>query len=106
MSMVNRTPDFEADIELLPTEDGGRRRPALSGYRPHLCLRDDDLTSGQQEYVGLDRVEPGGRAKAGVTLIAPERYAGALAVGMRLPFFEGRRVVGYATVTEGVRPSV
>jgi elongation factor Tu len=104
MTMLNRGPDFEADVELLSTEEGGRRRPCRSGYRPHLRIRAGELVSGAHEYVGTAEVWPGGKATARITLITPEHYERSLSVGMRIPFSEGPRVVGYATVTQILDP--
>lgn len=97
-------PDFEADIELLATVEGGRSRPSVSGYRPHHQLREGVLTRGSHEYVGVHEVPPGAIAKARVSLLSRELVDGSLVVGMRIPFSEGRRVVGYATVTSILNP--
>jgi len=102
--MADGTPDFEADIELLATSDGGRRMPCGSGYRPHHVLRAGLVTSGAHEYIGVDTVAPGGMARARVTLLSPELFHGALVVGMTIPFCEGPRVVGHATVTRILDP--
>ena len=47
-----RTPDVEAEITMLSTEEGGRPVPAFSGYRRGHKVRDDYITSGEHQYIG------------------------------------------------------
>ncbi len=42
----NRQPDVEAEVTFLGEAEGGRARPAISGYRPAHSVLDDYLTSG------------------------------------------------------------
>lgn len=105
-TMIAREPDIEAVVSLLPTASGGRRNPAFSGYRPAHRVRDDLLTSGVHEYLGVDRVLPGESAPATITFPAPEEYPGCLWEGRVLSVQEGGRVVGYATVTNILNPSL
>lgn len=46
-----REPDIEAVVSYLPTEQGGRRQPAFSGYRPNHRILEDYITSGDHEYL-------------------------------------------------------
>ena len=40
--MPVRPPDFEADVRFLTPEEGGRKGPAVQGYRPDLQYDDDE----------------------------------------------------------------
>ncbi|MFT4623759.1 MAG: hypothetical protein ACI8PZ_002415 [Myxococcota bacterium] len=102
--MKNRPPDFEAEVTLLPTRAGGRSKPAFSGYRPHLAVLPEVLTSGQQAYVGVQEVPPGGSALARITLLSPESCPRSLWVGKRLRMHEGGRLVGHAVVRRVLNP--
>jgi len=98
----------EVLIELLSTEQGGRRTPiSLSTdrpdhYRPHLRLRD-----GDGKYLGVefvdgpdDPIPPGGSTYAKVRFIyEPQVCYDALVVGAQFEIMEGPRVVGTGQVT-------
>lgn len=96
------THDIEVRLTFLPTEDGGRRGPALSGYRPQFYYdgRDWDAV---QTYVGVDRVHPGETVTARLSFLSPEAHAGRVYVGMPFLIREGRRIVGYGSVTRILR---
>jgi elongation factor Tu len=93
-----READIEAEVTLLPLEEGGR--PATrSGYRPNHRVLPDYLTSGVHEYLDGDVLFPGGTARARITFITPEAYPHCLQVGQVLDVQEGGRLVGHAKVT-------
>ena len=102
--MRNRTPDFEAEVTLLPAAAGGRSGPASSGYRPSHAVLPEVLTTGQHAYQGVVDVAPGTSAIALVTLIAPDEYPGSLWPGKRIRIQEGGRVVGHAVVRRVLNP--
>lgn len=97
---MNRTPDIEAEISFLRTEDGGRHSPAFSGYRPHHKIREDYQTSGVHEYIDRDHIAPGDQALGRITFISPEAYPGCLWIGREILIQEGNRTVGRARVTK------
>jgi translation elongation factor EF-Tu-like GTPase len=97
---MNRTHDIEGEFHILPTNLGGRRGPAFSGYRPAHKVHDNYLTSAQHEYVGVTQIAPGETAHAKVWFITPDIYPHCLWSGRVIDVQEGSRVVGRLTVTK------
>jgi translation elongation factor EF-Tu-like GTPase len=75
-----RPPDLEAEITLLPAEQGGRSSPAFSGYRPsHNFDVPGTLNDAMHEYVdGSLRPGDTGRALLGMmntkAMVAPTGF--------------------------------
>ena len=84
----------------LATEDGGRRSPMFSGYRPnHDFGLAGMLNDATHEYDG-GQLAPGETGKAFLTLHAPEYQKGRLYEGMDFTVQEGSRVVGRGKIVE------
>src|SRR5215216_10438 len=62
---------FEAEIYVLSKEEGGRRTPFLSGYRPQFYFRTTDVTGMIELPEGTEMVMPGDNISVIVTLISP-----------------------------------
>lgn len=90
---------IEAELEFLPTERGGRRTAARSGYRPQFYYAGEDWDA-THEYIGHEWVEPGQTVTVRLTVTRPEYHAGRIFVGMPFLVREGSRVVGYGRVTK------
>ena len=95
-----REPDIEAEIAFIKTEDGGRRSPCTSGYRPAHLVKEDYLTTGVHQYYGKELVFPGETTIGTITFITPEAYPHCLWQGKRMNIQEGNKIVGYATVVK------
>ena len=95
-----RLPDVEAEIHFLATSEGGRRSPAISGYRPEHAVREDYITTGVHDYLDVSEASPGDTVRATITFITPEAHPATLWVGKVVPVQEGSHVVGYATITK------
>jgi len=94
-----RPADLEAQISFLGTQEGGRRRPVKSGYRPnHDFGLPGELNDAQHEYP-QEWVLPGTTTPALLWLLLPERQAGRLLPGFRFTVQEGGRVVGHGEIT-------
>lgn len=94
-------PDFEAEIYALPTENGGRKSPMLSGYRPnHYFGLPDELNDAQHDYPERGKIAPGEKGIALVRLLDPERQKGRLFEGMEFTVQEGNRVVGRGKIVK------
>ncbi len=101
MPITVRPPDIEAEISFLATELGGRRSPAVSGYRPnHDFGLEGVLNDAAHEYVGCDSVSPGQSAKANIWFLAPQYQEGRLYPGFKFTVQEGSRIVGHGVVTQ------
>jgi elongation factor Tu len=92
-------PDIEAEIAFVPTEQGGRKTPAFSGYRPQFYY--DGLDSdADQEYPDVESVAPGQTVRALLRFFSPDRQVGRVFVGMEFQVREGTRVVAHGRVTK------
>jgi elongation factor Tu len=88
--------DFEAEIYVLSTDEGGRRTPFFNGYRPQFYFRTTDVTGALQLPAGTEMVMPGDNVKIVVQLIAPI----AMEDGLRFAIREGGRTVGAGVVSK------
>ncbi|MBT2225704.1 elongation factor Tu [Nonomuraea sp. NEAU-A123] len=84
---------FTARIYLLTPEEGGRRRPVASGYRPQFYLRTTDVPG---ELVLDDPAQPGDTVEVQVEL----GKAVALEPGLGFAIREGGLTVGAGTVLD------
>jgi len=72
--MENKT-DFTAYLNFLPTESGGRKTAAKSGYRPQVEFEFTKITSsGSQNYIGRDLVFPGENILAEIRILSPQFF--------------------------------
>nr|WP_246223640.1 hypothetical protein [Fulvivirga kasyanovii] len=89
------TVDFIAELQYLTTEQGGRRTPAQSGYRPQVKFEFAEMqTSGQQTFIGRELVSPGESVRAKIKFLSPHFFAHTLTKGMGFEFREGGIVIG------------
>ncbi len=87
---------FETEIYVLTKEEGGRKKPFVSGYRPQFYFRTTDVTGSIQLSDGVDVVMPGDNVKVTVTLISPVAMEEQLHFAIR----EGGRTVGAGVVAK------
>jgi hypothetical protein len=90
---------LEADLDLLPTERGGRRGPVLSGYRPGLWFGETGL-GGEPELhstilrlIRDDQLAPGERGQVLLTPLAYEMWP-QVRPGTRFDVYDAGRAVG------------
>ena len=100
---MNRGPiefpkDIEAEVTLLPTQDGGRSTGVTSGYRPQFYY-DGHHWDAIHTYPDSDVVNPGETARAYLYLISPQYHVGKLRPGKPFLLYEGRKLIGYGVVT-------
>jgi hypothetical protein len=92
--------DFIATLNYLTVEEGGREKPAFSGYRPHLKFDFSEMqTSGQQTFIDRKIVYPGDTVEAEIKIVAIEHFAGKLKEKMKFEFREGERTIGTGQIT-------
>jgi elongation factor Tu len=91
--------DIEAEITYLTTEEGGRRKPAFTGYRPQFYYdgRDWDAI---HTYPDVELVMPGQTARAYLSFLSPECHIGRLHTGKEFLIREGQRVIARGRVTK------
>jgi len=95
---------MEADVEARFEFNGVRLHPAFDGYRPAHLITENYLTTGLHHYYDVAEVPVGGTANGTITFITPQAYPNCLWIGKKIPFLEGARVVGYATVLKIMNP--
>jgi len=93
--------DFIATLIYKPTNLGGRKTPAVSGYRPHIKFDFDEMrTSGQQVFLNKDLVLPGDTVEAEIRIIAVDYFAHRLSEGMLFEFGEGSTIIGTGEIIQ------
>jgi hypothetical protein len=99
--------DFIAELQYSKTEQGGRKTPAKSGYRPQLKFDFTEMqTSGQQTFIGKEWVSPGEMVDAKIKMLSPNYFAGNLSVGMSFDFRELSIIVGTGVIKEIINDSL
>ena len=92
--------DFIAELIFLSTEEGGRKTPVFSGYRPQVKFELMEVqTSGEQTFLNKEEVNPGDSVIAGIRLLGIEYFNNFLEEGMLFDFREGSRIIGTGKVT-------
>jgi hypothetical protein len=87
--------DFIAELQYLTSEQGGRKTPAKSGYRPQVKFDFDEMqTSGQQTFIKKEWINPGENVKAKIKILSPDHFAHTLTEGMEFEFREGATIIG------------
>ena len=87
---------FECEIYVLSKEEGGRKTPFFSGYRPQFYFRTTDVTGAVKLLGDAEMCMPGDNVKLEVELIKPV----ALDDGSRFAIREGGRTVGSGVVSK------
>jgi elongation factor Tu len=91
--------EFESEVYVLTTEEGGRHTPFTTGYKPQFYFRTTDVTGEVSLSEGIEAVMPGDNATFKVKLIYPI----AIEEGLRFAIREGGRTVGAGVVTKIVK---
>ena len=86
--------EFEAQVYVLTTAEGGRHKPFFSNYRPQFYFRTTDVTGTIDLPEGTEMCMPGDNTEMRVTLIQPI----AMDEGLRFAIREGGRTVGAGRV--------
>ena len=103
----NSKADFIAELTFRSTEEGGRRTPARSGYRPQVKFIFDDMqTSGEQTYIDRDWVFPGDSVTATIRIIAVEHFQNKLTSGLTFEFREASTVIGTGRILHILNPKL
>lgn len=97
-------PAPEPDVEALFEFNGVRKYPIFDGYRPAHLITENYLTTGLHHYYDAPEIPADGTARGTITFISPEAYPHCLWVGRKIPFQDGARIVGYATILKVMNP--
>lgn len=96
------SPEIEAEIYYLTTEEGGRHTPVFNGYRGqfHYDGRDWDAA---QEFLDKDICKLGETVKVYLQCSSPAFHQGKLFIGKTFETREGGRIVGKGKITNLLR---
>ncbi len=89
---------FQASVDILTKEEGGRHTPFFNGYRPQYYFRTTDVTGVATLPEAVEMVMPGDNVGLTVELITPV----AMEKELRFAIREGGRTVGAGVVSEVV----
>jgi len=87
---------FKGTVYVLSTDEGGRKTPFFSGYRPQFYFRTTDVTGSVTLPAGKEMAAPGDNLEIEAELIYPI----AMDKGLRFAIREGGRTVASGQVTE------
>lgn len=87
---------FNGEVYVLSKDEGGRKTPFFSGYRPQFYFRTTDVTGSVKLLGGAEMCMPGDNVELEVELQKPV----ALVEGSRFAIREGGRTVGSGIVTK------
>lgn len=91
--------EFEAEVYVLTTKEGGRHTPFFNNYRPQFYFRTTDVTGEVQLKDGKEMIMPGDNTNLIIKLIAPV----AMDEGLRFAIREGGRTVGAGVVSKIIK---
>jgi elongation factor Tu len=86
---------FKAQVYVLNHDEGGRRTPFFTNYRPQFYFRTTDVTGTVNLLDGTEMVMPGDNVELEIELIKPI----AMEATLRFAIREGGRTVGAGSVT-------
>ena len=86
-------------MTFLTTEEGGRRGPTFSGYRPQFYYDGHDWDA-IHEYIEVEIVMPGDTVKAYLAFLSPHHHVGKLYVGQKFLIREGARTIATGHITK------
>ena len=87
---------FKASAYILTKEEGGRRTPFFTSYRPQFYFRTTDVTGVVSLDKGTEMVMPGDNVEMNVELIVPI----AMEENLRFAIREGGRTVGSGVISK------
>ncbi|TXG78178.1 elongation factor Tu, partial [Patescibacteria group bacterium] len=88
--------EFDAEVDILTKDEGGRHTPFFKGYKPQFYFRTTDVTGEVELPADKEMVMPGDTITFKVKLLAPI----AMEQGLRFAIREGGRTVGAGVVTK------
>lgn len=98
-------PDLEVELDLLPTDQGGRKYPLWQGCRlPHDFGLMDELNDGMYEFLGTPPA-PGENGRAFIWLLVPERNEKRLYPGIKFNVWDGR-FIGTGKIIRVINPKL
>jgi hypothetical protein len=88
--------DFIANVNVIPTDRGGRGTSFATGYRPQLFIDGDDCDV--EVRLEVEKMDPGDSVLVFCRFFRPDRNLQKLVVGKPVLLREGDRTIAYGTV--------
>ena len=95
---------LKVELKFLATEDGGRKTPVSSGYRPQFYYAGKDWDAAHTYDV--DWVYPGDTTVATLTFGRPQNHVGKLYSEMPFAIREGARTVANGHILKVLDPTL
>ena len=99
LGSVNPHTKFEGEVYVLSKDEGGRKKPFFSGYRPQFFFRTTDVTGVAHLPEGTEMIMPGDNVEVKAELINPI----AMEEGQRFAIREGCRTVGSGRISKIIK---
>ena len=96
------TPELEAEIYYLTTEEGGRKTPLHSGYRGQFFYDSNDWDA-PQEFIDKEICNLGETVKVYLKTTRPNFHIGKFFIGKEFEIREGAKTVGKGIITKIMR---
>ncbi len=88
---------LKQDVEVLFHFIGDRRGRIYEGYRPAHMVKEGYLTTGVHTYYNINT--DSNEIRGGIIFLSPEDYPACLWIGKKIEMYEGKEIIGYATIT-------
>jgi len=91
---------FRATLDVIPTEQGGRKTPFLAGYRPQFYVAGSEhCTSFMiQKIEGADKMVPGESGTVEAFLLFPDALGVPVTAGTAFELREGHTVIARGVI--------
>jgi translation elongation factor EF-Tu-like GTPase len=98
MSAFKTVYNFTALLSMLPTEQGGRKRPVYTHYRPSFSFSTVNQFSGEISFDDKQELRPGNTAIVDVKLLPSRHVPQKLKNGDAFTILEGDKIVGTGVI--------
>ena len=93
---------LNAFITLLPTEEGGRKKPVFSGYKPSLVFNTHKHYSSEIELLNIQELKPGESAMVVIKLLPARTIRKNLQINDAFTLTEGSKAIGNGIIIKEV----
>jgi translation elongation factor EF-Tu-like GTPase len=98
MSTFKTVYNFTALLSMLPTEQGGRKRPVYNHYRPAFSFNRVNQFSGEISFDDEQELRPGNTTTVEVKLLPSRHIPQRLKSGDAFTILEGDKIVGTGVI--------
>ena len=91
--------NFTATLSLLPTDQGGRKKPVFNHYRPSFSFGSKQHYSGEIIFSSVNELQPLHTATAQIKLLPSKHISEHLKPGVTFKIFEGQKIVGIGLIS-------